>query len=150
MMAEKTAVNEEIGEAKTVLKPQKGRSPIVVLMFKGKDETKWSQKLQIVIKPPTILAFDAMAILKAIAADLLDGKAQLSDLKPQKNSLLDMHEKGTLVEYWRRILDDTDGNKMFLKMLAKRAELASTMEQSAGELWCFTTAQQEHNANPLD
>lgn len=114
----------DVGEVKVQLKPQNKRASIAVLMFKEVGGTKFSQKLQIVVKPPALVGVDAMAILKDIAADLLDGDLKLDDLKQQRDNPVEKHEMGTLIDYFkeRRPISQEE-NALFVGIYAKRLAL---------------------------
>ena len=124
MMCTVTA-SSDVGEIKVQLKPQNKRSHIAVLMFKEPEGSKLQQKLQIVIKPPEILGVDAMAILKDIAADVLDGDLGIKNVKLQRDRLLAFLEEGKLLDYFKehRPMGEPS-NDVFLAAYAKRVEMA--------------------------
>ena len=124
MMCTVTA-SSDVGEIKVQMKPQSKRNHIGVLMFKEPEGSKLHQKLQIVIKPPEILGVDAVAILKDIAADVLDGDLDIKNVKVQRDHLLKLLEEGKLLDYFKEHRPPGDpSNDVFLAAYAKRLEMA--------------------------
>jgi hypothetical protein len=91
--------DEKLGALKASLKSQKGRNSIASLQFKPKGGTTFSQKLQVVVKPPEICGVDAMAILKVIMSLVLDGDNDINDLMGIRNKLVDLHTSGKFLNY---------------------------------------------------
>ncbi len=126
-MVEDVSADSPVGEVKIQLKPQSKRSPIAVLMFKGPGDKKFSQKLQIVVKPPTVLGIDAMAILKFIAAEFLDGDINVDSLKDRKAFLVGCLEKNTLLAEFEKKKTfgvATTSTEHFVDIYKKRVERA--------------------------
>lgn len=128
-MVEDSCAESPLGDVKIQLKSQSKRSPIAVFMLKAPGENKFSQKLQIVVKPPGVLAIDAMAILKFIAAQFMDGEVKVESLKERKGFLVGCLEKSTLLEEFQRS-GKRDGDAEFFDIYKKRMERA-TLQQSA-------------------
>lgn len=93
------------GSCKVQFKPQKGRSPLVALLvYDGK---KYSQKLQVVVKPDLPKA-DCLAIVKFIGQELIFGSLPLNAVKNRRAELQGKHEKGELLEYFKHLRSAAD------------------------------------------
>lgn len=123
-MIEDTFAESPLGDVRIQLKSQSKRSPIAVLMLKCPGETKFSQKLQIVVKPPGVLAIDAMAILKFIGAQFMDGEIKVESLKDRKAFFVGCLEKSTLLEEFKKC-GSRDGDAEFFEIYKKRVERAT-------------------------
>ena len=91
--------DEKLGTFKASLKNQKGRNSIASLQWKPLGGTKFSQKLQVVVKPPEVCGVDAMAILKVIISLVLDGDNDINELTGLRNHLVDLHTSGKFLKY---------------------------------------------------
>ncbi|CAK9002054.1 unnamed protein product [Durusdinium trenchii] len=131
MMKEEVAEGER-GSLKIQLKPQKGRSAIVSMLFKGLEDKKFSQKSQVVVKPPTILAVDAMVIVKFLSCKFMDGEIDLEAMKAAKYDLLEAHQQGKLLDRLKSELDPNNpSNQEFLGIVELRQTL--TLDTSGGQ-----------------
>eukprot|EP00435_Cladocopium_sp_Y103_P045967 s2022_g13.t1 len=109
-----------LGEIRVQLKTQNKRSGIAVLMFKEPEGKKFTQKLQIVVKPPNLVGVDAMAIMKDIAADVLDGDLALENVRARRDYLVQRHDDGTLIDYFKERRPITqEENAIFVGIYAK-------------------------------
>ena len=125
LVADAFVENKDVGHVKIQLKPQKGRSPIVVLMFKGVDDSKFSQKLQVVVKSPLLVA-DAMAIVKYIGAEFLDQNLSHEEAKSVKTEMVAAAEKGELLEWFKANLDlENKNTKVFVGLYERRVQLGN-------------------------
>ena len=130
-MKEEVAEGER-GSLKIQLKPQKGRSAIVSMLFKGLEDKKFSQKSQVVVKPPTILAVDAMVIVKFLSCKFMDGEIDLEAMKAAKYDLLEAHQQGKLLDRLKSELDPNNpSNQEFLGIVELRQTL--TLDTSGGQ-----------------
>lgn len=92
MMQDQTLETKELGTFRVALKPQSKRSPIAVLLHKKADAKKFTQKAQIVVKEPGVLAVDAMCILKLIATELAEKSLDFDEIKGRRTDLLNCLE----------------------------------------------------------
>ena len=95
----------EKGSCKVQFKPQKGRSSLVVLLVH--DGKKYSQKLQVVVKPDLPKA-DCLAIVKFIGQELIFGSLPLEAVKTRRVELQQKHEKGELLQYFKHVRSSED------------------------------------------
>ena len=89
----------DVGLARVMVKPQKGRSTIVVLMFRALEEKKISQKLQLVVKDDTLPLAECHTIMRLIAQELVFGTLGVQNLKIRRDELLLSHHNGGLLSY---------------------------------------------------
>lgn len=81
--------DENKGVVKVMDKPQKDRNRIVTLMYKDEKKPKWTQKMQIVVKPfPGTSHKDAVFISHFIALELVQGSLTLEKIKARRDELL--------------------------------------------------------------
>ena len=88
MIADAMLESPEMGTFRVALKPQSKRSPIACLLHRQTAEQKFTQKAQIVVKEPGVLAVDAMCILKLIATELASKMTDTSEIKERRSDLL--------------------------------------------------------------
>ena len=87
MMEDQTIESADMGTFRVCVKPQSKRSPIAVLMQKNEDDKKFTQKAQIVVKD-SVLAVDAMCILKLITIEIIEKTVKMNEIKTRKDDLL--------------------------------------------------------------
>ena len=94
----------DVGLARVQVKPQKGRSTIVVLMFKGWEEKKLSQKLQPVVKDDSLPLAECHTIVRLIAQELVFGTLDVQNVKVRRDELLLKHHKEGLLSYMESVV----------------------------------------------
>lgn len=119
---------------RVVLKPQKDRAAIAALLHKGPEDKKPTQKCQIVIKD--LICFDAMAILKLLGAQLIDGRIKVDELKEARDELLtklrDGGPEGLVEAFKKYVSGNIKENQPFFQLCQRRIELSKEKDQEAG------------------
>ena len=122
---------------KIQVKPQKGRPTIVVLMHKV-DHGKFTQKLQIVVKPSELPLADCMAILQLVCLDITDGKLDLSAIKLRRDELIQSQKLVGLKKYFADLKDqeaappyDYRPNEEFLQAYIENQQQVSHLPEVA-------------------
>lgn len=91
---------------KIQVKPQKGRSTIVVLMHKA-DDGKFAQKLQIVVKPKELPKSDCIAIVQLVCLEVTEGKLDLLATKLRRDELIQYQKSVGLKQHLENLFDGT-------------------------------------------
>ena len=89
----------DVGLAKVQIKPQRGRSTIVVLMFKGLEEKKLTQKLQLVVKDDTLPLAECHAIMRLIAQEVVLGTLAVQNMTNRRDQLILRHQNDGLLNH---------------------------------------------------
>ena len=122
---------------KIQVKPQKGRPTIVVLMHKV-DHGKFTQKLQIVVKPSELPLADCMAILQLVCLEITEGKLGLSAIKFRRDELIQSQKSVGLKKYFEDLKDqeaappyDYRPNEEFLQAYIENQQQVSHLPEVA-------------------
>lgn len=124
----------DTGIAKVQVKPQKGRNTIVVLMFKGLEEKKFSQRAQIVVSENMPLA-ESQCLIRIMAQELVFGSLTTANIKIRKTELLLKHQQKGLLDYLECVVGETTHygftvTNDFVATLKKNKELENAAKPS--------------------
>lgn len=134
------------GCCRLAIKPQKGRATII--SFLRKSDKKFSQKLQIVVKPEELPISDCLCVMRLIANEFVIGTLDLEGIKKRRDALTDSQKSLGLKKYLEGLLESADGELPF--SYRPTQDFIDTFEANLQETTISTTTGLDEDVNDDD